>query len=199
MRGHGLSAVAIAGTIAAVTLGALLGDPSRIASPLVRRDPPREVDAIFVFSGDVDFHRTIHGAREFRERHARWFVVSGAGSGGDNGALMAEAAVRAGVPRAAILVETEARTTRENVVFSRAMLEEHGIVRVAVVTSGFHSRRASLAASRAWPHVDVISRPVPDDDPLECPVRGWERAPACRTGVPQEWEKLLGYLLRGWL
>lgn len=179
--------------------GALLANPASIAGPLVREDPARPVDAVFVFSGDVDFHRTRHGAEVFRRLGARWFVVSGAGAGGDSGALMAKAAEADGVPRSAILVEETATTTRENVVRSAPLLAAHAIRSVAVVTSRFHARRAALAAERAWRGVDVISRPVPADDPHECGDAGWTSRDECVRAARSEWEKLVGYLLHGWL
>lgn len=191
--------VTAAGAAGAVLLGAPLGDPSLVTRALVVRDGVQPVDAVFVLSGDVDFHRTLAGAREFHDARARWFVLSGAGSGGDNAEEMARVAVGAGVPREAILLEPLATSTRENVVFVEPLLEAHAITRIAVVTSATHSLRASLAAKRAWGDRTVLSRPTPDDDPADCPVRAWEREPRCRSGVLREWEKVLGYLLRGWL
>ncbi len=188
---------AISAAIPAAVLGAWIGDPVFRASVLVDRDAPRPVDAVFVLSGDVDFHRTIHAVRVFRETGARWFVVSGAGAGGDSGALMADAARAEGVPESALVVETEATTTRENVLFVRGELERRGVRSVAVVTSPYHSRRAALAARHAWPGVRVVSLPVPDDHPLSC--GGREATPPCRKQAAIERRKLAGYFARGWL
>ena len=197
-RHFGLPILAALGAPLAVVIAAPIGDPAILSRALVRRDEPADVDAVFVFSGDVDFHRTRYGVREMKARHARFLVLSGTGSGGDAAIEMSRAAEAAGVPHDAILLETTSRTTHENVTRTAPLLAKNKIKSVAVVTSGMHSRRAARAAELAWPDVRVISRPVPDDDPLECPVSGWERRAECRSGVETEWEKRLGYLLRGW-
>lgn len=183
---HG--AAAIAGSLLALGVGLVIAKPSIVTAPLIRADAlvlsPR-LDAVFVFSGDVDFHRTESAAALFHSTGAKWFVVSGAGSGGDNAALMASAAEAAGVPASAIVVEEHATTTRENARFTSPLLAERGITRVAVVTSPYHSRRAAMAAQRAWGSgVEVISVP----------------APLYRGETPKaEWPKLVRYALLGWI
>lgn len=178
--------LAALGAAFAVGLGTIVANPALLYAPLIRSDAvgAAPVDAVFVFSGDVDFHRTRAGAATFARTGARWFVVSGAGAGGDDGRLMADAAIAAGVPPAAIVVELRARTTRENVAFTAPLLKERGIARVVVVTSPYHSRRAALAAERAWPDIDVISLPAPME-PYDRPHG--------------EWPKLIAYALRTWL
>ena len=160
--------VAATWVLLAVPVGLIAGRPDLLASALIRDDAPWCADAVFVVNGDVDFHRTRHGADVFRRTGAVWFVVSGAGSGGDSGELMAEAAVSFGVPRSAIVVEPLATSTRENAVLTRPLLEARGVRSVAVVTDPLHSRRLSMSARRAWPGVRVLSAPVPT----------WECAPA---------------------
>jgi uncharacterized SAM-binding protein YcdF (DUF218 family) len=192
-----LAAAALGAAALGLAIGAPFVHPELLGWILVARDPVRPVDAVFVLSGDVDFHRTAHGARLFRESGARWLIVSGAGIGGDSAAEMARAAEQAGVPAQAILVEPEATTTRANVVLSRPLLAARGIATVGMVTSAFHARRAVMAARRAWPGVTVLSWPAPDPAPLDCAPGAW--TDACRARARSEWKKLLGYLVRGWL
>jgi uncharacterized SAM-binding protein YcdF (DUF218 family) len=194
-----LLAAALVGAALAVAIGAPLAYPELLGRVLVARDPVRRVDAVFVFSGDVDFLRTAHGARLFRESGARWFIVSGAGIGGDSAVEMARAAEQAGVPRGTILVEPQATTTWENVRLSRPLLAERGVRTVGVVTSPFHARRALLAARRAWPGVEVLAWPAPEAPPHACAPGATSWTEACRARARAEWKKLLGYLARGWL
>lgn len=196
---QGAAALAFVAVVAGAAAGFAAGTPVRLHAWLVERDEPVPVDAVFVFSGDVDFHRTTFGAEVYRRTGARSFVVSGAGSGGDSGLRMAEAARRAGVPPDAIVVETRAESTRENVAFSEPLLRAKGIRSVAVVTSPYHSRRAAMAARRAWRGIDVVSIPVPPDHPLACPASTRARAEACERAARSEWTKLAGYLLYGWI
>lgn len=186
--------------LAAIPLGLFLGRPELPATLLVRDDAPvGTVDAVFVASGDVDYHRTIYAAEVFRESHAEWFILSGGGSGGDSAVKMAEAAIAAGVPEDSLLLEELAETSRENVVFGRPLLID-GVRTVAVVTDRLHSRRFSQAAHRAWPGVRVLAATVPESrDPLACQTREWRRDRACRAAVTSEWKKMLGYFFLGWL
>lgn len=69
----------------------------------------------------------------------------------------AEIAVERGVPREAILLETRARHTGENLLFTRQLLAERGIgVRSALLVSRpYHQRRARATARKVWPEVEV--------------------------------------------
>lgn len=189
--------VAAACVVIAVPAGLLAGRPDLAASALIRDDAPARVDAVFVANGDVDFHRTRHGADVFRRTGARWFVVSGAGAGGDSGALMADAAVTFGVPRSAILVEPLAESTHENAVFSAPLLRSASVRTVAVVTDPLHSRRLAMTATRAWPGMRVLSATVPQGD--ACYPATWRHDARCRRAVLDEWKKLSAYLALGWI
>lgn len=186
--------------IAAVPAGLALGRPELPATLLVRDDSPiGPIDAVFVASGDVDFHRTKYAAKVYLASDAQWFILSGGGAGGDSALLMAEAAIAAGVPEDVLLLEELAETTRENVVFGRPLLLDD-IKTVAVVTDRLHSRRFAMAARRAWPGVRVVAATVPESlDPLACQSPEWRRDPVCRRAVLTEWKKMFGYFLFGWI
>ncbi|HNV02847.1 MAG TPA: YdcF family protein [Vicinamibacterales bacterium] len=80
----------------------------------------------------------------------------------------ADAALRLGVPRAAVLVEPASANTGENIDFSRALLAERGIVpsRVIAVQKPYMERRAWATFKRRWPEPDlqVASPPIPYDE-----------------------------------
>ncbi len=115
-------------------------------------------------------------------------VLTGAGIGGDSALAMKEVAVRMGVSEAAIVVETESRTTRENLAFAAPLLRARGLATVALVTSDSHLGRAERVARRVAPDVVWLPVPVPDAGPASR-VCGQRLA---------EWVKLAGYLVRGW-
>ena len=52
-----------------------------------------------------------------------------------------------------ILLETDSRTTAENIVNVRRLLEPYGIETVTFVTSAYHVRRTRLLVERLWPAV----------------------------------------------
>ncbi|MFE2877475.1 YdcF family protein [Streptomyces roseus] len=70
-----------------------------------------------------------------------------------------ERAVDLGVPDSAILVETQARNTGENIRFSRSLLEERNlpVESVLLVSKPYEERRAYATTRKIWPEVDVVS------------------------------------------
>lgn len=66
-------------------------------------------------------------------------------------------AVAGGVPSAAILLETQSRTTKQNIEFAAPILAEHGIGSVLVVSDPLHVRRA-VAMAR---DLGIDARPSP--------------------------------------
>lgn len=80
----------------------------------------------------------------------------------------ADAAVRLGVPRTAILIEDVSTNTGENIDRSRALLADAGIrpSRVIVVQKPYMERRAWATFKAHWPEPDVrvSSPPIPYDE-----------------------------------
>ncbi|MFB7374944.1 YdcF family protein [Streptomyces sp. NPDC056222] len=74
-----------------------------------------------------------------------------------------ERAIELGVPNEAILVEPKARNTGENIRFSRALLEEHGVPvsSVLLVSKPYEERRAYATARKLWPDVEFVSASAP--------------------------------------
>ena len=71
-------------------------------------------------------------------------------------------ALQLGVPRSAILVESEATNTGDNIVKTRELLSTHGIHvdRGILVTKPYMCRRAYAAAAQQWPDVEwAVSAP----------------------------------------
>ncbi|MED9820543.1 MAG: YdcF family protein [Christensenellales bacterium] len=66
--------------------------------------------------------------------------------------VMARLLVQAGVPRQAIVEESQSQTTMENMRFSREKLGGAAGLRVLIVTSDYHLRRAVWTARRAGMH-----------------------------------------------
>lgn len=194
-------AALIAGGLA---LGAALG------AALVLRDgtarwlegepaPLGRADVALVLSGDGGYERTEEAARRFRAGEVPRLLLSGnlGQVGGDNPAEMRKIALAAGVPPEAVEIEGAATSTRENVVFCRPVLERLGVRRVALVSHGYHLRRAAAAARAAFgPAIDVV--PVAAPSAL-WRADGWWRDPWRRRVVATEYIKLVGYWIRGWL
>lgn len=70
-----------------------------------------------------------------------------------------ERALELGVPSSALLVESRARNTGENIRLSRALLEEAGIAveSVLLISKPYEERRAYATARKLWPEPEVVS------------------------------------------
>jgi uncharacterized SAM-binding protein YcdF (DUF218 family) len=128
-------------------------------------------DVILVL-GSNDVRVAEHGARLFLRGLAPLMVCSGregrltAGQfGKSEAATFADAAVRLGVPRSAILIEDASTNTGENIDRSRALLASAGVDprRVIVVQKPYMERRAWATFKRRWPEpeLQVSSPPIP--------------------------------------
>ncbi|MGW0564679.1 YdcF family protein [Streptomyces sp. NPDC003016] len=72
-------------------------------------------------------------------------------------------ALELGVPAAAVLVEPHARNTGEDIRFSRALLEEHGVdvQSVLLVSKPYEERRAHATARKLWPGIEFVCASTP--------------------------------------
>jgi len=95
--------------------------------------------------------RVDKGIEAYRQNKDSILVFSG-GKGDDEKIAESQAmknyALRQGVPESAILIEDMSSNTRENLLFSRQLLEQHGaaIADLLVVTTRYHVLRAVLLA-----------------------------------------------------
>ncbi len=118
------------------------------------RDQAAPADAIIVLGAaaydakpsPVFEERIRHGLDLYRRGYAPVLIFTG-GYGGA-GARFAESqvarryALRQQVPEDAILIETESRTTRQNLEQARALMRQHDLHRVIVVSDPLHMARA---------------------------------------------------------
>jgi uncharacterized SAM-binding protein YcdF (DUF218 family) len=127
---------------------------------------------------DVSLRRTLHGIDLYQRGLAPLLVVSGPRlrAARAEGEARAALARRLGVPAAAIVTETAARTTREEAVRIAATLAPRGARRVLLVADAQGMRRA-LAVFR---HAGLEPLPAPADD-----VPGAPGTPTARLLVAQ--------------
>ncbi len=116
-------------------------------------------------------------------------VVTG-GKGDENrsaeGDVMAAWLIDAGIDPARILVEDEARSTQENMLYTASILEEEKLGNcVIVVTDGYHQYRAALYAQQAGLSVTALNART---NPLFVPTY-WAR----------EVLGLMWYTVSGWI
>ncbi len=157
-------AVAKSGRLArsiAIALALLLAGVVGLAVDIAafsRQSDGAPADAAVVLGSAVDGDapspvftaRLRHAAELFRSRQVEWIVVTGGVGQGDT---LAESQagrdwlVDAGIPTDRVLIETQSRTTKQNLVFTKPLLAQHSIGRVLIVSDPLHMRRAMRMAA----------------------------------------------------
>ena len=108
-------------------------------------------------------------ALDYLDDHPEMTVVVSGGQGSNEptseAACMADYLEEHGVDSDQILLEDQSSNTKENLIYSRELLEEHGIVvlsdEVLVVSNGFHLTRAQMLAERyGYKSVFVLAAPT---------------------------------------
>ncbi len=168
------------------------------ANFLVTRDTLRPADAIVVLAGEqVD--RVRYAVSLYRRGLAPKLLMSGGGrlSWREREAeAMAAYARHLGVPARDIWLEDRSLSTEENALFSAPILKARGVRTILLVTSDWHSRRATLVFRKVLkPHgITVISAPTPTEG-IE--LKGWWRSGAAAERVMLEWAKFTWYVASG--
>jgi uncharacterized SAM-binding protein YcdF (DUF218 family) len=133
-----------------IVLGGVLGQPF----------PPR-IAADLSDSSD----RLLHALRIYRAHKAARIVISAGNrpwqaTMNPEAQLIADFLAELGVPRSALILDTESRNTRENAVRTAAVFKEHGWRSGLLVTSGVHMPRAVAAFQRAGLSVTAAATDV---------------------------------------
>lgn len=154
--------------------------------------------------------RILHALRLYRAGRAPLVLCSGGGVDMPESAVMGRLLEEWGVPSAAILLEDQSVSTRENALFSYSILNPRGIRHILLVTSAMHMPRAAAVFRKAGFEVT----PSPADFRT-----GWGQSGQGGGGfadwllwwLPEatelqlsdkalrEWASLLVYRFRGWV
>ncbi len=122
-----------------------------------------KADALVVL-GNHDVQVAEYAAKLYLDGWAPLLVFSG-GSGRSTeqwqkteAEIFTNAAVRLGVPAEKILLERKAANTGENILFTKALLEEKRIEvrQIIVVQKPYMERRSYATCKKLWPEVDVV-------------------------------------------
>jgi uncharacterized SAM-binding protein YcdF (DUF218 family) len=143
-------------------------------------------DVLVILGGGLH-ERPERAVELFRQGAAPRIIISGAGDDWINRTIL----LQRGVPAAAIQVEGDSTTTRENAEFTIKRLREQKVSRVILVTSWYHARRAQKTFEHYAPEIEFYSRPsYYAFDRAEWPQRGNGQR------MRLEFLKLPGYWIR---
>jgi uncharacterized SAM-binding protein YcdF (DUF218 family) len=143
-------------------------------------------DVMVVLGGDIG-NRSARTLELYERGHAGKILISGRGDCEEIYAFLAGK----GIPKSAIQMEPNSRSTKENAEFSVRMLREFKVKRAIVVTSWFHSRRALHCFRHYAPEIEFTASPTLIDRPKSHWPNQYER-----VWVLSEYVKLLGYWVR---
>lgn len=147
---------------------------------------PVKADALVVLGGggQLSVSRPERASQLFKAGEAQLIICSGLG----DTSTRKEHLTDSGIPAADILLEPKSRTTRENALFTIALLRSRHLHSVIIVTSWYHSRRALACFEHYAPDIKFYSRPT---------YVGYAKAEWSSKGVGKfiraEYVKLLGY------
>ena len=121
--------------------------------------------------------RLDHAVALWRAGYAPWLIVTGGRGTGDTtseAAVSRRYAVQRGVPAAAILLESEGRTTSQSMSGVAALMRTRGRRDVLLVSDPFHMLRLVILARRHG--LDPFASPTPTSPIAASPAERWKYA-----------------------
>lgn len=131
---------------------------------IVKKDEMKPADAIVILAGE-ETERVEYGVKLFKDGWARKDLIVMAGGPlvwkYTWAGLMKDHAESLGVPARKILVEDKSRTTEEDAYYTKEILKKNRIASVILVTSPYHSRRASIIFEKVMgKDIRIINAPA---------------------------------------
>lgn len=163
---------------------------------LYYKDELKPADVIVVLAGE-ETERVEHGAKLFKEGWARKDRIILAGGPlvwrYTWASLMKEHAIYLGMPKNAILLEDKSRNTEEDARFTKEIMNKHGYKSCILVTSPYHSRRATKIFRRIMgDEIKIISAP---SDESWFKFDEWWKRKRDRAQVLNEYSKFMWLLI----
>jgi uncharacterized SAM-binding protein YcdF (DUF218 family) len=167
-----------------------------LGSFLVDSQPPQRGDLILVLGGDFWGPRVVTGAELARQRYAPVVLLSSPPyQGRPQGELSIEFLVKKGYPKEIFHVfANDAGSTIAEAEILRGELARRHVKRVLLVTSSYHTRRATIVMNLFCPGVRFI--PVSSPDP-HYHVAEWWNDESSRHLFFSEWSKIVGSVALG--
>lgn len=133
---------------------------------------PKQAQAIVVFAGGVGEsgkagqgfdERVEYAADLYKSGYAESLIFSsGYKHALKETELMKALAVSLGVPADRIILEDQAKNTYENVIYSKAILDQHHWNKILLISSPYHMLRSQLVFRKAAKDIEVIYTPIPE-------------------------------------
>jgi uncharacterized SAM-binding protein YcdF (DUF218 family) len=169
------------------------------AEGLIREDKLAKADAIVALGGDNRCNREKRAAELYHQGWAGNVVVSGIAYdwGFHTGEAARKYVMSLGVPAEKIAMISDTFNTRTEARALNDLMRERGWNSAIIVTSAFHSRRATYTVERAAPGRTFYSSPVPTGSPEWTPRAWWSRRDDAYLTV-REFTSWANTLAGGW-
>jgi uncharacterized SAM-binding protein YcdF (DUF218 family) len=158
---------------------------------IYEKDELKPADVIVVLAGEEE-ERVEYAVKLFKEEWARKnrIIMTGGPVVGKHtyAGLMKEQAEELGVPGKFILLADRSRSTEEDAKYTGEILKKHGYKSIILVTSPYHSKRASIIFKKILRGVRIISAPT---DKSWLSFDDWWKRPRDRDMVLNEWSKFV--------
>ncbi len=173
-----------------------------LARVLIVDQPPSHADAILVLGGG-DGSRQDRAIELYQQGYAPLLISSGESPllpdfDASFAVLGADYMVARGVPREAILLMEQTTSTQEEAAQSLQLAREQGLTSLLVVTDHYHTRRSWLTFRRAY-RDSGIAVSMAAATPQWFDAAHWWQSERSLLAVIEEYEKLVYYLLRGYI
>lgn len=165
---------------------------------LYYKDELKPADVIVVLAGE-ETERVEHGVKLFKEgwsRKDRMILTGGPLVWKYTWAtLMQEHAVHLGMQKSAILLADKSKTTEEDAIFTKELMDKHGYKSCIIVTSPYHSRGALKIFKRVMgDKIKIISAPAEES---WFQFDEWWKRERDRKRVMNEYSKFIWLLIFG--
>ncbi len=172
----------------------------KMADLLMVQDQLARSDLIIVLGGDTNGERVREGVKLFKQGYAERLLMSGGPVTYKltNAQVMKQQAVALGVPPAAIVVQDQSKSTREDALFCRPIAIKLSAKNVILVTSPFHTRRASMVFKKVFSPDRIKVRIDGAAESDSNPIYWWKRHEDT-ADVIWEYCALVMYLFNGYI
>jgi len=152
-------------------------------------------DSVRDVIGWSSYWRSVYAVRAWREREFREVVVCGGSRNGEVPVAerMRDFMVSQGIPAAAIRVENQSQSTRDNALDAKPILDTLP-GRKILMTSDYHMFRAYRVFRKAG--IPIDPRPFPDAGKQ---ITSWRNRWPVFLGLCEETAKIGYYFARGWI
>jgi len=151
---------------------------------LLLDEEPRQSDVIIVLSGDTG--RFEYGLDLYKKRYSDYILFAGGAA-----PSMRRQALSSGIEEDHILLDSRSNSTFENARNSVAIMRDNNLKYAIVVTSGYHTKRASVIFGDFLPRSDLTICAIPGG-----PTRdNWWKDKETIMAVVSEYLKLIYHYL----